>query len=75
MSEKIKAYRVSAFGIDSVVFCKNPGQAKYIVFKAANSVGYDMSFSDISIVRRAPDLDVYAEKYNNRTAHDEEYIK
>ena len=70
----IKAHKVAACKIDCIVFCENPGQAKFTVFRTANGVGYGLKFSDIAYVRRMPNLDHFASKYKPKTAYSEEYL-
>jgi hypothetical protein len=60
----IRAYRVSAHGMDGITFAKNRANAKYHCFRSTNAVGYRTKFSDIK-AKRAPEYDSRRDKSEN----------
>jgi len=72
----IRAFKTMALGIESIIFCDNPNQAKYVTFRDANDAGYSLKFSDISSVKRCPEYDkFFTPKIKIKTSYSKDYLK
>jgi hypothetical protein len=57
----MKAYKVTAYGIDSspgIYQAENAGKARYLCYLACKEIGYHICFREIHVVR-APEYDNY----------------
>ena len=47
----IRAFRTLAMGVESVVFSKSAGKARYATYKSANDAWGGIRFKDITVLR------------------------
>lgn len=47
----LKAFKVTIGDVESVVFCRSRGQAKYLTLLSAKDCGYELKFIDVKAKR------------------------
>jgi len=70
----VRAWRVNAAGITSIVFSLSRNRAKFRAYRAAMEAGFKLSLGEIK-ARRAPEYDKLIGDYTHNVCLTESYLK